>query len=331
MKARCSAGDRALHRLAVGCLFLAAGAAASSDVAAQVFPSRPIRMIVPFPPGGGFDGLARPFSEKLAAAIGQPIVIENRPGAGGNIGTEIGVRAAPDGYTILFNSENLATNPALYQSVNFDPVRDLIPITLLGSIPNAIAVHPGVPARDLRELIALSKQKPLNFGTPGVGSPHHLTGEMMNLDGFMRLAHVPYKGAGLAVSDLLGGQIEMAITSLSAVAPHIRSGRLRGIAVLSDKRVNSIAELPSIVELGAPAYQSAPWFGLFAPAGTPLAVIQRLHQASVQALAQPDLVERLEKAGYSPGSSTPEALAAQVESDLRKWHRVVTGARIPKQ
>lgn len=317
--------------LSAVCLLLAAAAAGVGDAVAQVYPSRPIRLIVPFPPGGGFDGIARPFSEKLSITIGQPIVLENRPGAGGNIGAEIAARAAPDGYTILFNSENLATNPALYKSVSFDAIRDLMPITLVGSIPNAIAVHPGVPARDLKELMALSKQKPLNFGTPGIGSPHHLTGEMMNLDGVMRLVHVPYKGSGLALSDLLGGQIEMTITALSAVAPHIRSGRLRGIAVLSDKRVNSIAELPSIAELGAGAYQSAPWFGLFAPAGTPRAAIQRLNDASAQALAQSDLIERLEKAGYLTGSSTPEALAAQLESDTRKWHRVVTEAKIPKQ
>lgn len=317
--------------LSVASLFIAAGLTSTGDALAQTFPSRPIHLVVPFPPGGGLDGIARPFSEKLSTLIGQPVIIENRPGAGGNIGTESVVRAAPDGYTLLINSENLATNPLLYKSISYDSIKDLAPIAILATIPNAIAIHPAVPARNLAELIALSKQKPLTFGTPGMGSPHHLIGEMMNLDGYMRLAHVPYKGASLAVADAIGAHIEIAITSLSTVAPHIRAGRLRGIAVLSGTRVSSMPDMPSIVDLGGVAYQSAPWYGFFAPAGTPRAVIQRLNEASVQALVQPDLIERLRSTGYEPGSSTPEAQTAQLESDMKKWQRVITGAKIPKQ
>ncbi len=315
--------------LLAGLLLVAPGML--SPAHAQSYPSRLIRLIVPFPPGGGFDGIARPFSEKLALALGQPVIIENRPGATGNIGAEIVARAAPDGYTLLFANDFLATNPAMYQSLPYDSVKDLLPITKVGTVPMVLAIHPGVPARNLKELVALSKNKPLNFGTPGVGTNSHFLGEMLNLEGVMRLVHVPYKGSGPAVADTVGGQIEIVITSLPSVAPFMRAGKLRGIAVLGANRVPSVAELPTLAEEGIPGTQVDLWYGVFAPAGTPDAVIRRLNEASAQALAQPDLIERLKKAGYEVVTSTPEALAAQLKADLQRWERVVREAKIPKQ
>jgi len=294
-------------------VFLAAGGILDSAcVQAQGYPSRPIRLIIPFPPGGGFDGIARPFSEKLAAILGQPVVLENRAGAGGSIGADVAAHSAPDGYTLLFANHFVA-------------------ITKVGSVSTALAIHPAVPARDLKELIALSKKKPLNFGTPGVGSMPHLVGEMLNLDGTMRLVHVPYKGSGPAITDALGGQIEVVITPLSNLVQHIRAGRLRGIAVLSGNRAAVMPELPTFAESGVPSVQADTWYGLFAPAGTPVMAQKRLHEAAVQVLAQPDVIERLQKAGYEPGSSTPEALAETLKSDLQRWNRVVADAKIPKE
>jgi tripartite-type tricarboxylate transporter receptor subunit TctC len=312
-------------------LFAAGGILNSACVQAQGYPSRPIRMIIPFPPGGGFDGIARPFSEKLAAILGQPVVLENRAGAGGSIGADVAAHSVPDGYTLLFANHFLATNTAMHTSLGYDPIRDFVAITKVGSVSTALAIHPAVPARDLQELIALSKKKPLNFGTPGVGSMPHLVGELLNLDGTMRLVHVPYKGSGPAITDALGGQIELVITPLSNLVQHIRAGRLRGIAVLSSKRAAVMPELPTFAESGFPSVHADTWYGLFAPTGTAEMAQKRLHEAAVQALAQPDVIERLRKAGYDPGSSTPEALAETLRSDLQRWNRVVADAKIPKE
>jgi tripartite-type tricarboxylate transporter receptor subunit TctC len=306
-------------------------ALAATAALAQTYPTHPIRLIVPFPPGGGFDGIARPFAEKVSSLLGQNLVIENRAGAAGNIGAEVAARATPDGYTLLFANDFLATNPPMLKSTSYDPLKDFVPITKVGTVATALVIHPGVAANNLKELIALSKSKPLNFGTPGVGSVPHLVGEMMNLEGVMRLVHVPYKGSGPAITDAIGGQIDVVITTLSSLAPHVRAGRLRGIAVIGPNRASFMPELPTFSELGGPPINADIWYGLFAPAGTPEPALRRLHEASVQALALADLVERLRKAGYEPGSSTPEALAAQVKTDLEKWRRVVNDANIPRE
>jgi tripartite-type tricarboxylate transporter receptor subunit TctC len=308
-----------------------AGALFALTVAAQTYPARPVRLIVPFPPGGGFDGIARPFAEKAASILGQTLVIENRAGAAGNVGAEFAARATPDGYTLLFANDFLATNPPMLKSTTYDPLKDFVPITKVGTVATAMAIYPGVPANNLKELMALSKGKPLNFGTPGVGSVPHLVGELLNLEGVMRLVHVPYKGTGPAVTDTIGGQIDMVVSTLSALAPHIRAGKLRGIGVIGPNRAGFMPDLPTFSEAGGPAINADIWYGLFAPAGTPEATLHRLREVSVQALAQPDLVERLRKAGYEPASSTPEALGALLKNDLEKWRRVVNDARIPRE
>ncbi len=298
---------------------------------APAYPSKVVRMIVPFPPGGGFDGIARPFSEKLGALLGQPVVLDYRPGAGGNIGVEHAAKSAPDGYTLLFANVSMTSNPAIWKTVNYDPVNDFAPISKVGSASSAVAVHPSVPAKDLKELMAYSKGKALNFASPGVGTSSHLIGEMMNLEGILSLVHIPYKGTAPAVADAIGGQLDAVMVPLVSLAPHIRAGKLRGIAVSSAQRVSYMPDLPTFAELGFPQVQSDTWYGLFAPAGTPEAIVRRLHEASVQALAQPDVIERLKKTGYETGSSTPEALGALVKSEVARWNRMATAAKIPKQ
>jgi tripartite-type tricarboxylate transporter receptor subunit TctC len=312
------------------CVFFSCALLSAAQAFAQVYPARPVRMIVPFPPGGGFDGIARPFSEKLASSIGQSVVVENRAGAAGNIGAEYAARAAPDGYTVLFANDFMATNPPMYASAGFDPLKDFVPISMVGTANTGLAIHPGVPAKDLKELIALSKKKAINFGTPGIGSLPHLVGEMFNLERTMQLVHVPYKGSGPAITDTMGGQIEMVMTTLSALAPHIRAGRLRGIAVLSPGRAQSMPDLPTFAEGGGPEINADIWYALFAPAGTPELALRKLHEATAGALGQPDLVERLRKAGYEPGASNAQAVSARLKTDLEKWTRVVREARIPR-
>ena len=311
--------------LAFAALLAAAGALA------QDYPSRAIRVIVPFPPGGGADGAARPMAEKLAAILGQPVVLENRPGAAGNIGGEAAARAAPDGYTLLFANDFLATNPALYKSVGYDPLKDFTPIARVGTVQMVMAVPPSLPARDLKELAALSQAKPLTFGTPGVGSVPHLLGELLNLEGSIRLLHVPYKGSAPAVADAIGAQIDVVLTTMPSLAPYIRAGKLRGIAIPSARRSEILPELPTFAEAGVPGINADIWYGLFAPAATPEPVLRRLQAAAAEALAQPELTGRLRKAGYEPSSATPEAFTAQIKADLERWRRVVNDAKIPRE
>lgn len=297
----------------------------------QAYPSKVIRMVVPFPPGGGFDGIARPFSEKLASILGQPVVLDYRAGAGGNIGVEHAAKSPPDGYTLLFANVSMTSNPAIWKTVNYDAVNDFAAISRVGVASSAVAVHPSVPVKDLNELRAYAKAKPLNFASPGVGTSSHLIGEMMNLEGILSLVHIPYKGTAPAVADAIGGQLDAVMVPLVSLAPHIRTGKLRGIAVSSAQRVSLMPELPTFAELGFPQVQSDTWYALFAPAGTPEAIVRRLHDASAQAMAQPDVIERLRKTGYEPGASTPEALAALVRSEVARWNRMATAAKIPRQ
>ena len=302
--------------------------AAGLDAFAQTYPSRAIRLVLPFPPGGGFDAVGRPFAEKLSSLLGQPVVIENRPGAAGNVGADVVAAAPADGYTLLLSNDFLAINPATLKSTRYDPIKDFAPITRVGTVPLALAVHPGLAAASLKEYLVQSKQKPITFGTPGVGSTPHLVGELLNLEAVWQVRHIPYKGSMPAITDTISGQIDSVLTTLSSLAPHIRAGRLRGIAVLSARRASVLPDLPTFSEAGVAAIDADLWYALFAPAGTPQPALRRLHEASVQALGQPDLVERLRTAGYEPGSSSPEALAALLKTDLEKWRRVVRDAKI---
>lgn len=312
--------------------FLAAGAATESvNAQAQHYPTKPIHLVIPFPPGGGFDKIGRPFSEALGKILGQPVVIDYKAGAGGNIGAAYAARSAPDGYTLFIGNVFLATSPAVHKSLPYNPIKDFAPISKLGVVSTAIAVNPSVPAKNLKQLITLSKKKPIYFGTPGVGSMPHLVGELLNLKGVMKLVHVPYRGSSPAIRDAIAGQVQMVITPLPNLVPFIRAGKLRGIAVLSPKRAAIMPNLPTFYDVGISGVESETWYGLFTRAGTPAAVIKILNDASVQALKEPDLIKRLSRLGIEPESSTPQALAASLKADTQRWKRVVAAAKIPKK
>jgi tripartite-type tricarboxylate transporter receptor subunit TctC len=311
---------------ACACALTFAGA-----VSAQVYPVKPVRLIVPFPPGGGFDAIGRPVAERLGSLLGQPMVVENRAGASGNIGAVAAARSAPDGYTLLLGNDFLALNAALSASPGYDAVADFAAVSLLGTVPTVMAVSPALAARDLRELLALSRKKPLNFGSPAPGSVGHLLGELMNLDGSVRLVHVPYKGSAPAVTDVIGGHLDAVITTLPSVAEQIRAGKLRGIGVFGAARPVSMPELHTIAESGGIAETGDVWYGVFVRSGTPAAVIRRLNEACVEALREPALIEALQKAGFEPASSTPHTLSARLKGDIQKWARVAKAATIERQ
>ena len=312
-------------RLFAGALALCATALAF----AQPYPNRPVRLVVPFPPGGGFDGIARPFAERLSVALGQPVVVDNRPGAGGNIGAESVARAPADGYTLLFANDFFGTNPNLYKEIKFDAVKDFAPISLIGSTQMAIAVNPSrVKATNAASLRAESQDRPLQFGTPGVGTSPHLFGELYGFNTGTKVQHIPYRGTGPAIADAVGGQIDMVLVTVPSLVAHIQSGKLRGITVIGgDKRSPLIPGVPTLAENGVGATHDL-WYGLFAPAQTPPEVLRRLREATAAVLAQKDLVERLRQLGYEVTPSTPEVLAQRVKDDLVKWKQVVERAKV---
>ncbi|WP_421954498.1 Bug family tripartite tricarboxylate transporter substrate binding protein [Polaromonas sp.] len=302
-----------------------AGLTTVSTVMAQAYPSRTIKLVVPFPPGGGFDGIARPFAERLSAALGQSVIVENRAGAGGNIGTEFVTRAPADGYTLLFANDYLGTNPNLYKAIKYDPVRDLAPISLVGSTQMAIAVNPTrVKATDAKSLLAESQRRTLQYGTPGVGTSPHLFGELYAFTTGTKLSHIPYRGTGPAINDTIGGQVDMALVTVPSLVQHIRAGKLRGIMVIGgNNRSSLLPELPTLAENGVQGIDHDVWYGLFAPTDTPPDVLRRLREATVSVLQQPELIERLRQAGYELTPSTPEALSNRLKTDLVKWKKVV--------
>lgn len=297
---------------------------------AQPYPSRPVRLVVPFPPGGGFDGIARPFAERLATALGQAVIVDNRAGAGGNIGTEAVTKSPADGYTLLFANDYLGTNPNLYKGLRYDPVKDLEPVTMVGSTQLVIAVSPTrVKATQLAAFQAESQARPLQYGTPGVGTSPHLFGELYGFESGARVQHVPYRGTGPALTDAIGGQIDFALVTVPAVVPHVKSGKLRAIAVAGGTgRSPLLPDVPTLAESGLRGVNHDVWYGLFAPAGTPPDVLRKLREASLLALSEPGLVQSLASAGYQVTTGTPEQLRDRLKADLAKWKRVVERAAI---
>lgn len=311
----------------LGVVLLALGAAAL----AQPYPNRPIRFVVPFAPGGSTDTLARTLGQKLTDALRQQVVVDNRSGANGNIGMEIVAHAAPDGYTIVLGYiANLGIGPSLYAKLPFDPVRDYAPITQIASSPNILAVHPSLPVKSFRELIAYAKTNPkkLNFASSGVGSIGHLTGELLNRSAGVYMVHVPYKGSGQAVIDLLGGQVQMMFSGMSSVMQHIKGGKLRALAVTGAQRSPAVPDVPTIAESGFPGFEATAWYGVLATAHTPKPVIDRLHAEIVRALALPEVKERLNNVGFELVGGTPDEFAAFIKSEIAKWNRVVRDAHI---
>jgi len=308
-----------------------AALAISAAAHAQVYPAKPIRMIVAYPPGGGTDIVGRMLAQKLGESLGQSVVVENRGGASGNIGTELAARAAPDGYTILMgNVAPNAINVSLFKDLPFDPVADFAPVSLVASTPNILVVHPSMPARTVKEVIALAKAKPgtLNFASAGVGSSSHLAGELFRILAGADIVHVPYKGAGPAMVDVLSGQVQLYFATMPAAMPHVKPGKLAPVAVTSARRSQALPDLPTIAESGVPGYEASTWYGVLAPAHTPSAVVARLHGDIVKILADAALHARLADQGFDPIGSSPEEFGAYIKSEIPKWGKVIRDAGI---
>ena len=298
---------------------------------AQAWPSRSIRLIVPFPPGGGNDVIARAVAQKLGERLGQSVVVENRAGANGIVGLQALMQSAPDGHTIAVGAAGpLAVNPGLYDKLPYDPVKDFAPITNMVNFPLLLVTHPSVAAKTTRDLVELAKAQPgkLHYSSPGSGNSGHLAGELFNSMAGVKTVHVPYKGQGPALADLLAGQVQMLYSSIPSVLPHIRQGQLNAIAVGSAKRVPSLPEIPTIAESGVPGYEAYSWVGMIAPAGTPKDVIARLYREIVEILKQKDVAEKLNGQGALPVGDSPEQFAAYIKAEIDKWSAVVRSSNI---
>ncbi len=300
---------------------LLAALAISAPAHAQVYPAKPIRMIVGYPPGGGTDIVGRMLAQKLGESLGQSVVVENRGGASGNIGTELAARATPDGHTILMgNVAPNAINVSLFKQLPFDPVTDFAPVSLVASTPNILVVHPSTPVR--------AKPGTLNFASAGVGSSSHLAGELFRILAAAEIVHVPYKGAGPAMVDVLSGRVQLYFATMPAAMAHVKSGKLAPVAVTSARHSQALPDLPTIAEAGVPGYEASTWYGVLAPAHTPPAVIDRLHADIVKILADPALRARLADQGFEPVGSSPEEFGAHIRSEIAKWGKVIRDAGI---
>ncbi len=299
----------------------------SFDLAgADDYPTRPITLIVPFPPGGSTTVMARNVADKMSATLGQPVVVENRGGAGGTIGTRSVAKAAPDGYTILLSyTATMAIAPSMNVNAGYDPRRDFVPIGMIGFAPNVLVVHPSLPARSVAELIAYAKAAPapVQYGSPGVGTVNHLAGEYLASETGVKLQHVPYKGNGPAMGDLLGGHIPMMFVPIPVALGNVKAGTLRGLAITTAKRSGLLPDLPTLAESGVPGFDVALRYGLMAPTGTPPAVIARLNRELNAALATEDVKQRLATEGAEALPGTPEAYAADVDADEKRWSGLV--------
>jgi tripartite-type tricarboxylate transporter receptor subunit TctC len=311
-------------------LFAVLALIVSAGALAQTYPSKPIRVVVPFPPGGGTDIVARTVTPKMAEILGQPFVIENRAGAGGNIGTEAVAKSPADGYTLLVASASTAINTTLVPNLSWAFPRDFAPVVLMVVNNHLLAAHPSVPANNVRELLALAKAKPgqVTYASYGNGSSAHLTAELFKLMAGVDLLHVPYKGAAPAVNDLLGGQVNIIFADVAAMLSHLKSGKLKPLGIGSAKRFEGLPDVPSIAESGVPGFEAGGFLGLVAPAGTPPAVIQALNAAAQKSLALPEVRDRLLGLASPPVGGTPEQFAAHIKREIDKWARVIRAANI---
>jgi tripartite-type tricarboxylate transporter receptor subunit TctC len=312
-------------------LALVVSIVASTAVEAQTYPSRPVRLIVPFPAGGGADIFARLIGRKLGEGLGQQVVADNRAGASGIIGCELAARAAPDGYTILMATTGThTTNPAVYAKLPYDPVKDFAPISLVAESPFVLIVHPSLPVRNLKELIAFAKARPgeLTYGSSGVGSSSHLGFELFNTMAGIKGIHVPYKGLPAATADTISGNLVMSWDSITASGPHIRTGRIRALGIGSAKRSALMPEIPTVSEAGLKGFELGSWYALFGPAAMPRDTVKRLHGEVVKSLAARDVRNQFAALGAEAVGSTPEELAAVVKSDLVKWAKVARAANV---
>jgi tripartite-type tricarboxylate transporter receptor subunit TctC len=304
-----------------------------AGAAAQTYPAKPIRLVVPFPAGGTTDILAREVGQRLSASLGQPVVIDNRPGAAGNIGSELVARSAPDGYTLLMATVGThAINPNLYSKLPYDHVKDFAPVILVASVPNVLEVTPSLPVNSVADLIKLAKEKPgqINFASSGSGTSIHLSGELFKTMAGVDMTHVPYKGSAAALTDLIGGQVQVMFDNLPSSLPQIKAGKLRAIAVTSAQRAPALPNVPTIAESGLPGFEAGSWFGVVAPAGTPPAIVARLNADVDQWLQTPDAKEKLLAQGAAAVGGSPEQFAAYIRAETEKWARVVkaSGAKV---
>jgi tripartite-type tricarboxylate transporter receptor subunit TctC len=312
---------------------VAPGLLARAQTGAENWPSRPVRLVVPFPPGGGTDAVGRVIGPRLSEIWGQQVIIENRGGAGSNIGNETVARASPDGYTILFGAFPLATNRFLYASLSYDPVADFAPVTLICTFPNLLVVSNASPAKSVSEFIAHAKANrgDITFGSAGIGTSLHLSGELFKRMAGIEMTHVPYRGAGPAIIDLIPGRLSMMFSTAASLMPHVRGGRLRALAVSSAKRFAALPELSTVAESGVPGFDVSSWYALFAPAKTPPAIVRKMNADAVAVLREPQVRERLEGLGLEVVGSTAQELAAFIQSEMNKWGPVIKAAGIIAQ
>jgi len=315
------------HRLVVAAL-AAACSLAPLLAAGQSYPGKPIRFIVPFAPGGGNDILGRIVALKLNQSFGVPVVVDNRPGAGGTLGTDITAKSQPDGYTILINNLSVAVNVTLYSKLPFDPLKDLQTISLVGRQPNILVVHPTLPAKSWKELYALAKQRPgqLAFSSGGVGSSSHLAGELLKVVAGIDMVHVPYKGMGPALIDLISGQVQLSMATLASALPHIRNQRMRPLAVSTAERVAVVPDVPTLREAGLRDYEHSTWYGLFVPARTPRPVVERLNDSVRKIVTSDDVKQKFSPQGVEPASNSPEEFRTFLTAEIAKWAKVVRSA-----
>ncbi len=311
-------------------LLSAIGALISPAALAQAFPNRPVRVIVPYPPGGGTDVLARVASLKLGERLGQTVVVENRTGASGNIGTDLVIKSAPDGYTLLFNNETLAVGPNVSKNVPYDVMRDLAPVGLVASSDLVIGVHPSVAAKSISELVAAARAQPgkFSYSSCGNGTIMHLAGELLKQSAGIDMTHVAYRGCGPAIQDSASGQVPVFVNTLPNVAPLEKQGRVRMLAITSAKRSSHAPDLPTVAESGIAGYEATSWYGFFAPAATPRDVVGRLSTALAEAVNSTEVRERVRGMLYEPRTTTPDELGAMLRAELARWSRVAKSARI---
>jgi len=317
--------DRMTFRILVTCVAALSAFSASSEARAQTYPSAPVRVIVPFPAGGGNDSMGRILAQKLTDAFGRQFIVENRGGANGMVGSELVARAPKDGHTLLVNGANFVTTPSLYPKVTYDPIRQFAPISLTAIAPNVLVVHPSVPARTVKELIALAKAHPkqVNFAGSGSGSTPHLAGELFKTLTRTEMLHIPYRGTGPAITGLLSGEVETMFMPALPAMPLITSARVRALAVTSRERLPALPDLPTVAESGLKAYESSQWYGVLAPAGTPVDILNTLNTAIVKIMISPEMKQRMAESGSVAVGSSREAFAQYLSEELTKWARVI--------
>ena len=316
---------QALRARGVTALVLLAAAGASPLAVAQTYPAKTIRAIVPFPAGGGIDTVIRLLAPKMGESLGQQIIVDNRSGASGTLGTEIVAKSPPDGYTLLATFSSHSQNPILYKNLPFDTLRDFAPITIFGTVPNILVINPSLPVKNVKELIALAKKRPgeILYASIGPASPSHLSAELFNSMAGIKTTHVPYKGAAPSMISLAAGETQLTFTTVLVAVPYVKTGRLRALGVASLKRSPAMPDVPTIDEAGVKGYDSTAWWGLLAPGRTPRPIVDRLHAATVGALKLPEMRERLVQLGAEPGGISPEAFDQLIRDDIAKWGKVV--------